>query len=281
MAYEAPTRATLWNADVWSAMDSGVTEEVFALRIAQQLFHSAPVDEGNTISVDVFDAPSMTIAESEQKPYLEISVSFPLTHGQADDESRLGTGQTLARQAGKLIALTEDLLFFQGGAVTLPDAVQVSNLNTAGDGLLGLDIETVAVPLVDSGEPGVYGGNTFKAVTQGIAKLVKAGQPGAFGLILETSVYADTWAPIPSAPLTNTADRIVPLVPGGFFSTGTLPEKTGLLVSLGGRPTTVYVRQDPITETQPPGNGNLNFRVWEKVRLVARDPRSLVKLTFE
>ena len=75
---------------------------------------------------------------------------------------------------------------------------------------------------------------------QGIAALNRKGQPGPYALILETSVYADAFSPVGDA-LVTTADRLTPLLAGGFYSSGAMPEHSGLLVSLGGDPTTIYI----------------------------------------
>src|SRR5208283_6042328 len=93
----------------------------------------------------------------------------------------------------------------------------------------------VNVPLLNAGVPGVYGQNTFNAVVTGISELNQNLQPGPFALILEFSVFADTFAAY-APTFIITADRITPLVTGGFFGTTALPPRTGLLVSLGGEP---------------------------------------------
>jgi hypothetical protein len=86
--------------------------------------------------------------------------------------------------------------------------------------------------------------------------------------------------------LTTTADRIRPLVTGGYYGTGSLPTApdpagSGLLVSLGGEPTTIYIAQDAVTAfTQLGGDGLYRFRVFERVQIVNRDPRALVLLAF-
>lgn len=80
--------------------------------------------------------------------------------------------------------------------------------------------------------------------------------------------------------MVTTADRIKPLVEGGFYGTGTLPSDQGLLVALGGDPTSLYVGQEATTEFVRKAEGKYFFRVVERVQFVARDARALVLLKF-
>ena len=128
---------------------------------------------------------------------------------------------------------------------------------------------------------GGYGENAFKGVSQGISELIAAGHPGPYALVLETDIFADFHAPVPNT-LVTTSDRISPLVEGRYYGSGTLPRNTGLLVSLGGNPTTIHIAQDVIAVTnwQDPF-GNFRFRVYERVQVVAREPNAFVKLVFK
>jgi uncharacterized linocin/CFP29 family protein len=174
--------------------------------------------------------------------------------------------------------LAEDILFFQGKNTKLPEGVKLVNGGAADGGLLGLAKKKIEVTRPKSG---IYGEETFRKVIEGISELIKEGQPGPYALILESSIYADTYAPLPTT-LVTTADRLLPLVTGGFYGTGTLPPSTGLLVSLGGEPTTLYVGQDTVTAyTHEDHDGSHLFRVFERVQFVARDPRAFVKLEFK
>jgi uncharacterized linocin/CFP29 family protein len=275
-------RDEVWSPDIWAEIDKAVLAEVGRIRVLQKVFPTSQNSNGQYVPKDVFDPRTMTIAEGQTKPYLEISLEFELTQGQVDNEATLRTGKTLARLATKSVALAEDLLFIQGRTAPLPTGIKVANKDAAEDGLLGANgITSIPVEPPNPEKPGVYGENTFKAVVKGISELTQEAQPGPYALILESSVYADTYAPLPTT-LTTTADRLMPLLPGGFYGTGTLPPATGLLVSLGGEPTSLYVGQDAITGyTQQDGDGQSRFRVYERVQITARDPRAFVKLEFK
>jgi uncharacterized linocin/CFP29 family protein len=275
-------RDGLWTPDVWKDIDTAVLAEVGAIRIAQKVFPSTPMPGAANVPADIFRPQSMSISEGQTKAFIEISIEFQLTQSQVDNEITLHTARTLAKLSAKSIALAEDSLIHQGEDAKLPPTVKVVNRESANSGLLGAarankPIEVKHLP----NKPGVYGEDTFRAVTKGMADLGKEGQPGPYALVLESTIYADTYAPLPTT-LVTTADRLTPLLPGGFYGTGTLPESTGLLVSLGGEPTSIFVGVDAITAyTQEDLEGRHRFRVFERVQFVARDPRAFIRLEFK
>ena len=276
-------RDRVWDDSVWGKIDTAVAWEVGRLRVAQKVFTASPSGNAQYVPSDVFDVRAMTIEEGRTKPYLEISVEFSLTQGQVDNEAINGQGKILARLAAKSVALAEDSLFFLGQGAPLDPTVRVINRDSADQGILGLvGGGSIEVDPLHPAVPGEYGSNTFKAVAQGLARLTTEAQPGPYALLLESSIFADTYAPLSPDTLTTTADRLIPLLPGGFYGTGTLPAFTGLLISLGGEPTTLYVGQDAVTAyTQEDAEGISRFRVFERVQLIARDPRAFVRLDFK
>jgi len=274
-----------WTPDIWADIDKAVLAEVGSIRVVQKVFNSTHVPNATNVPADQLDEDAMTIDEGATKPLIEISVEFSLTQGQVDNEATLHTGRTLAMLAGKTIASVEDALLLQGtNHPKLAKNVSVVNENSAEHGLFGVAsgpaISVKPLPST-SGTPTVYGGNLFAAVTQGMGHLTQNGQPGPYALILESSVYADAFSPMAST-LATTADRLTPLLTGGFYGTGAMPARTGLLTSLGGQPTTIYVAQDPTTAyTQENKDGSHLFRVFERVQFVARHKTAFVNLAFK
>ena len=274
-------RGEVWSEPVWREIDDAVLKEVGRIRVAQKVFPSSQSSNGQYVPADEFDPKAMTIAEGRTKPFIEISVDFRLTQGQVDNEATLQTGKTLSRLASKSAALAEDKLFFQGNQANLDPNVKVVNKDSVGPGLLNVKNIKSQNVVAQGQNPKVYGRNTFKEVVKGMSDLTDDGQPGPYALILHSAIYADTYAPVQNG-LATTADRLIPLLSGGFYGTGTLPASKGLLVSLGGEPTSLYVGRDAITAyTQEDGDGNSRFRVFERVQLIARDPRAFVKLNFQ
>jgi uncharacterized linocin/CFP29 family protein len=126
----------------------------------------------------------------------------------------------------------------------------------------------------------LYGEESFKAVTSGIAKLVSKAQAPPYALFLPTDVYADTFIPPSTASLVTTADRIRPLVEGGFHTSGVLPAREGLLAALGGEPVKLFIGREATAEYVRKEGAKYFFRLVERVQYVVRDPRSLVLLRF-
>jgi uncharacterized linocin/CFP29 family protein len=280
-------RGGIWDSQTWNEISRAVLEDVGRVRVAQKIFPSELRLNQDTIQADTLtsvpapphEASPTMIREGVTVPFFEIYAKFALTVSQVNNEAQLRSAYTLAQLTSRKLALAEDLLLFQGSGATLPSGVAVNNLRPDWNGLLNLDGMLDPI-VVEPNSSGGYGENTFRAVTEGISALIGAGHPGPYALVLETRVHADTFAPLPNT-LIATADRIAPLVDNRFFGTGTLPPATGLLVSLGGSPTAIYIGRDAdVVYNNMDPFGNHRFRVFERVQVVNREPNAFVKLTF-
>jgi uncharacterized linocin/CFP29 family protein len=306
-----------WPDQIWKDINDDVLKEVGRVRIAQKVFPTSTFDNQPTqVTNEVIDFANMTVREGDTKPFVELYREFSLTNTQAKQEAEQRTCRTLARMAAKEIALGEDAYHFQlsdraaarglnGRVPVLSNAtMHVENWRVAVDfGLLAEandpnaqdnDPTRPAAPIrvnrlaaaqqaagAQAQAPGAtYGENTFRAVTDGIARLVAKAQAPAFALFLPTAVYADTFVPPSNASLVTTADRIKPLVEGGFYSSGVLPANEGLLVALGGEPVKLYVGREATTEYVRKEGSRYIFRVVERIQYVVRDPRALLLLRF-
>jgi len=109
---------------------------------------------------------------------------------------------------------------------------------------------------------------------------VSKSQAPPYALMLPTEPYADTFIPPSPASLVTTADRIKPLVEGGFYTSPVLPPFEGLIVALAGDPVTLHLGREVTTEFVVREGNNFLFRVVERVQYVVRDPRALVLLRF-
>jgi uncharacterized linocin/CFP29 family protein len=120
----------------------------------------------------------------------------------------------------------------------------------------------------------------IRGILNGIAQLTSNAQSGPYALFVPPDVFAESSVPLLSNSVAP-ADRITPLVTGGYHGTGCLSDKQGLLVSLGGEPSTIYMGDDATTAfTQVEANGIYRFRVFERIQFVAREPRAFVLLEF-
>jgi len=265
------------------------------VRTAQKVFPTMVLGNNPTeVSDEVINFADFSIKEGQTKPFVEIYVEFALTKTQVDKEPQLKTCKTLARMAAKALAITEDEVLLEGN-VELPANVQADQIGSARSGLLGEakpddvdddDPNKVSTPIVvnrpDSPGAGVlFGENVFSAVAEGIAKLTAKAQAPEFALFLPVKVYADTFVSPSGGSLVTTAERIKPLVLGGFMNAVTLPPNRGLLAAGAGAPIMIYVGREATTEPVRKEGSKYFFRVVERVQFVVRDPRALVLLKFE
>jgi len=222
----------------------------------------------------------MTVDEVAVTPIVELGVEFGLTRQQVGNEVQLATAITLSTRSANLLAQGEDMTLFQGDeSFGNPLFKRVQHTGgSAGPGLLNATDQFINVPPVS---PGVYGEHTFQAVTQAYSLLQSKGHYGPYALALQSEVYADTYAPLPET-LAMPADRIKPLVPLGFYGTGTLPPSTGVLVSVGGNAMDLVASVDPVTEfLQVDPDGTYRFKVYERFALRVKDKTAIVRFQFQ
>ena len=180
----------------------------------------------------------MSVDETLTTPLVEIVADFKLTAQQVDREEELMTAVTLAARAANLLAQAEDVLIFQGQAAIEQAASSVCRCKVrllsgnAGTGLLGNlpANQIIEVPPI-SEDPLRFGENTFEAVAEAYSRLqsgdeLEQAHYGPYALVLQFKHYADTYAPL-TTTLIMPADRIEPLITGGFYGTGTVPPLTG------------------------------------------------------
>jgi uncharacterized linocin/CFP29 family protein len=286
-----------WDPAVWQGINEAVMMEVAKVRIAQKVFPTMTYDDviPTEVQNDAIDFSDLSILEGQTKPFVEVYQEFPLTNAQVSKEAQLMTCKTLARMAAKAIALAEDIIIFQGQSGKLPANVQADLVASTADGLLGAAnpkdannndplkvTKPIDIPKQQNPKPGVkWGENIFSAVAEGRAQLTRKAQAPMYALILPTEAYADTFVPPSDASLVTTAERIEPLVEGGFHGTGTLPPDKGLLVALAGEPTSLYLGREATTEFVRKEGSKYFFRVVERIQFVVRDPRALVQLNFK
>ena len=317
-----------WSKEVWDRIDKAVHTEMMRTRVGQKFLPIRPVFPRTTsvpsdfIGTPTQANPTFTVDEGETTRLNEFWVEFSLTPQQVDHETgdlmELGhsTALTLATRAANILAQAEDAVIFQGSnafpqpslfnppapaAGAAPTPPSVLNRGTPTDaGLLDLPIGGAAnpplLPAVQAvqvaplaGSPGVYGSNTFQQVAKAYALLQGSGQYGPYALVLQTTPYADTYAPV-AAGLVITADRIKPLTTAGFYGSGTLPTanlpgaavSSGVLVSLGGNTMDLVVGLDATTSfMQQDPNGTYRFRVVQRFALRLKDTTGVVRLEFQ
>ena len=303
-----------WTQDVWDRIDKAVHDEVMRTRVGQKFLPIRPVIPRTTsvptdsITPPTKVAPTLLVDEGLTTRLSEYWVEFALTPQQIDHETgdimELGhsTAVTLATRAANLLSQAEDLVIFSGqnaiaGNNLFQNGIVLNRGVPADTGLLDLApgapplpaAQIIPVKPKDPAVPGVYGENTFASVAEGYSVLQGNGQYGPYALVLQTTPYADTYAPLPGT-LILTADRLNPLMTAGFYGTGTLPSNAagaepqfyGLLLSLGGNTIDLVVGLDATTAfMQQDTDGAYRFRVVERFALRLKDITAVVRLEFQ
>lgn len=259
-----------WEAEVWERIDRSVGDQLRRTCVTTQFMpvvRTSPSER--TVTADKIGEVGgvMQIDQGAVLALNEASISFLLTKEQYHDERAIGTGATLAARAANRLAQRMDDLIFNGGGN--PGLLAEAEQN-----------RIVDVELLAQNNPGGYGENTFKAVAEAYAYLQSVGQYGPYALVLHAELFADAHAPLKST-LIMPADRIKPLMSAGFHGTGTLPERRGLMVSVGGNTVDVAIGVDGATAfAQIDDQENYRFRVYERFTVRIKDPRALVMLRF-
>lgn len=282
-----------WDGSEWKVIYKAVWDETQRTKIAQKIlpmYGPLGLGEFTTVSSDTIsknnkNGKGFRIIESDTTPLVEISVMFTLTKTQLQDEKKNGTAVTLATRAANLISQVQDQLVFQGSVVFDESTVEFESKDNNGSGLLGdnkKDVRTVVSvqPITKDGQNVRYGENTFSAITRGISLLQKQGHYGPYALVLHFEQYADTFAPLKDT-LIMPADRIKPLIDKGFYGTGAVPEKKGVLLSLGGNTMDLTVGVDTTAEYRSAEITGYQFRVYERFALRLKDNTAVIRLEFQ
>ncbi len=286
-----------WNQENWDMINKAVYDECQRTKVGKKFLPLyGPMPGARTVQTDTtaFVENALCIEEGAETPLIEIFVEFELTKQQLEDTM---STNTLATRATNLLSQAEDLLLFQGDAVTNEEPLFTENRvgfrsGPLGEGLLlraslpedGDSNQVIVVPPRNSdptdSDSNRYGENTFKQVALAYSRLQALGHYGPYALVLHTDIYADTYAPLQNT-LIMPADRIKPLMTTGFFGTGTVPERTGVLVSLGGTTMDLVSGVDAMAEfVQINTKGLYRFRVYERFALRIKDKSAIIRLEF-
>jgi uncharacterized linocin/CFP29 family protein len=260
-----------WTLAEWERIDKAAVCEVDRASVATKFLPKVPSlsSSERTVAADeIKDADGvLSIDQSSVLPLLEEAQLFLLSKEQYYEEAAIGTAATLASRAANRLARAMDEEIFNG--TQNPSLVSVAKKQ-----------KIEKVKLLDPAEPGVYGENLFKSVAAAYAHLQGKNLYGPYALALPANEYADAHAPLKTT-LIMPADRIRPLMTAGFYATGTLPNKRGVMVSLGGTVDVAIAVHGATAFTQVDNDENRRFRVYERFTLRIKVPEALVLLEFE
>jgi hypothetical protein len=254
------------------------------MQVAQQVFPTIITGNDDSIPADTIDLGTGIPSTGTTRAFATLRKPFVLFPAHVKDPA-LTMASNQVMLAGQALALLEDALFFQGKNATLPKGAKSVNL-PAGDqakldeGLLGLAIKNKNIQ-IHPGKNKTYGLATYSAAVQGIAQLTSDQQGPPYALILSADAYADAHLPLEGAAMAIPASAIQALLSSGplVMSPG-MPEKTGLLASLGGKTTTLYIGTGPLIEPASYDGSVYNFIARESIQFLNTDPRSLIRFEF-
>jgi uncharacterized linocin/CFP29 family protein len=272
-----------WAGDVWQRIEAGVIAAAERAQVASRFIPIiGPLPDAMTVPAESIDPADLVIDDAAVRPLAELWVDFALTTPQVEGEEHLGTAATLSTRGATMLSQAEDVLIFQGDkGLTSDQPPGVNHRNGAsGPGLVRAAANSIEVEPLAAGS-GKYGENAFEAVAKGYSTLQSQGHHGPYALVLHTDVYADSFAPLPDSAVMP-AERIRPLVPGGFYGTGTVPRQTGLLLSVSDHTVDLVVGMDPtVAFVQLESDGLHRFRVFERFAVRLKDPSALVRFEFK
>jgi uncharacterized linocin/CFP29 family protein len=289
-----------WSDEQWGRVNQVVQEEARRARVAAAflpLFGPLPADT-DVVPRDAISYAQeggertgrMVIDDRTTIPLPTLQVKVYLRGAQMADPE-LASALQLFRRAANVLARLEDLVVFAGqpgmgdpppaAYAGLPAVWDITGAQRA-RGLLATDRADGPVESVRPASGADLGETLVSDVSSAIGRLEAAGHFGPFALVLGQTFFAGVQTPNKSS-LVLPQDRILPFLAGGpLLRTSALPDRSGVVVALGGAPVELvvatYVSVGFLQVTTDP---MYVFRVFEKVLLRIKEPDAIVSLRQE
>jgi Encapsulating protein for peroxidase len=289
------SNGNFWPPNVWTQFNGSPTDKtqpgllkttMGPMQVAQHVFPTTVTGNDNSIPADTIDLKTGVPSTGTTRAFATIRKPFTLFPVHIADPA-LTMASNQVTLAGQALALIEDTLFFQGNdarlpagggkGVNLPDGDQAK----LDGGLLGIAAKNKVIS-VPPGKKKAYGLATYSAVVDGIAQFTTDQQGPPYALILSPDTFADASLPLEDEALVTPSSAIQALLASGpFVMSPGLPARTGLLASLGGKTTTLYIGTGPLVEYNSYDGSVYSFTGRESIQFLNIDSRSLIKLKFE
>jgi uncharacterized linocin/CFP29 family protein len=289
-----------WSDEQWARANQVIQEEGRRARVAAAflpLFGPLPAD-ADFVPRDAISyvqngnerSARMVIDDRSTIPLPTLQVKVFLRGAQMADPD-LASALQLFRRAANVLARLEDLTIFSGlpgpdetPAPAFADLPAVWNITGAQKtrGLLAHGEGEGAVEAVRRTSGPDLGETLVGDVSKAIGRLEASGHFGPFAVVLDQSFFTAVQTPNKSS-LVLPQDRIVPFLAGGpLLRSSALPERTGVVVALGGAPVELVVATDmSLGFLQVTTDPMYVFRVFEKVLLRVKEPDAIVSLRQE
>jgi hypothetical protein len=286
-----------WSSEVWATINGtpndptkpGLLKATMGpMEVARSVFPTIITGNDNPIPADTIDLATGVPSTGETRSFAALRKPFQLAPIHVSDPA-LTLAMNQVANAAQALAVVEDMLFFQGTDAPLPAAgaqrVVVTDVDKEklDEGLLGIadgNHDIVVHPIVGPGR--TYGLRIYNAVVEGIQRFTADQQGPPYGLVLAPDIFGQANLPLALGAFVTPASAIQPLLLSGSFTVSPgMPAWTGLLASLGGKSTTLYIGTSPLVEFSVYVDSNYFFNARESLQFLNTDPRSLIKLTFD
>jgi uncharacterized linocin/CFP29 family protein len=257
-----------WTPALWERIDKEVRCELdracLVMRFLPVVTSLSPNER--TVAADEIARNNGVLSIDQQNvlALIEESQSFLLSKEQYHDEDTLGTAVTLATHAANSLAQAVD------------SAVLGSILQAAEN---GDEDQILKVPPLEGGDG--YGENAASAVGEAYARLQGKQKYGRYAAIFSAPEFGDAHTAL-ATPVVIPADRIRPLMAAGFYGTGQLPDKRGLVVAVDGENADVAMAVHGATAfVDIEGDEARRFRVYTRFTGRIKDKRAAIVLEFQ
>jgi hypothetical protein len=292
-----------WSKNVWTQFNGSPTDKtqpgllkttMGPTQVAQQVFNTIVTGNDNSIPADTIIDPGTeeeAPSTGETRTFVTLLKRFQLYPLHVNDPTLTMASNQVTR-AAEALALLEERLFYDGKIDPIPPGLELlpkAYKQKLGGGLLGIaKSPPIEVPhkktssVQSPPESPLYGLETYKAVVKGIARFTENQQGPPYAVILSPDTFADANFPLEDNAMVTPAGAIQALLASGpFVMSPGMPPKTGLLSSLGGQATTLYIGTGPLVEFNTFDKSVYWFSARESIQFLNTDVRSLIKLDFE
>ncbi|MBV8553323.1 MAG: encapsulin [Acidobacteriaceae bacterium] len=274
-----------WTAQQWNTVQQAIYEEARKARVAARflpLYGPLPAD-AETVPAELLEPEAHEHGFERQRLHVNDEAVLRLTtiavnvylNSQQIAQPDLSAALTLFRRAANYIARVEDALIFRGRAgleLHIPNVYRVTG-GIPEKGLYDYG-RKVRLPLNTGSE-------LLTAVARGITELEDQGYVGPYALALGNDLFVAAETP-DRGSLVLPSDRIRPLIEGPMVRTGTLPAKSGILLSLAGKPAEIVVASEiAATFLQVSAEPRWIYRISERFVLRVKEPQSMLTLEHE
>jgi hypothetical protein len=282
-----------WLTKVWTQFNGSPTDKtqpgllkttMGPIQLAQQVFDTIVTGNDNSISADTIDLNTGLPTTGATKSFATLWKPFKLFPLHVNDPT-LTLASNQVTMAGQALALVEEQLFYQGTTARLPQQgvdLPAGDQAKLGTGLLGIGSANHEILVRPPAANKPYGLRMYSAVVDGIAQFTRDQQGPPYAVILSPDMFADANFPLKDEALVTPSSAIQALLSSGpFVMSPGMPKRTGLLASLGGKATTLYIGTGPLVEYNAFDRSVYSFTARESIQFLNIDARSLIKLRFE